>query len=117
MNGEEDPAAAYEQGDVLVAADPFGNAPRRPYLVISNESRPFQGEEYLVAGITTTDREEAIPLSGAYEQGTLNRESYVAPWAVLTIRHEHVTKRVAVVSEGVVEETVEAITGYVTPRR
>lgn len=50
---------SFGQGDVVVAADPFGHATRRPYLVVSNDGRPFQGEDYLVAGITTTEREAA----------------------------------------------------------
>lgn len=106
---------SYGQGDVVVAADPFGHAPRRPYLVVSNQTRPFQGEEYLVAGITTTDRGDAVPLAGEFDDGGLQRESYVAPWTVLTIRNDHVSKRVAVASERVVAETASSIAGYVEP--
>lgn len=103
----------YGQGDVVVAADPFGHAPRRPYLVVSNARRPFQGEDYLVAGITTTEREDAIPLAGEFDRGRLDRESHVSPWTVLTIRHEHVSKRVAVVSNRVVQAAGEAVSEYV----
>ena len=103
----------FGQGDVVVAADPFGHAPRRPYLVVSNRSRPFQGEDYLVAGITTAEREEAIPLEGGFEAGGLDRESYVSPWTVLTIRDDHVSKRVAVVSDRVVSDTADSIAKYV----
>lgn len=103
---------SFGQGDVLVAADPFGHTPRRPYLVVSNEHRPFHGEEYLVAGITTTEREDALPLVDALDAGTLDRESYVSPWTVLTIRHETVTKRIAVASRQAVAETVDAIGNY-----
>lgn len=102
----------YGQGDVVVASDPFGHAPRRPYLVVSNESRPFHGEDYLVTGITTREREEAIPLTGEFDSGSLDRESYVSPWTVLTIRHDHVSKRVAVTSERVVAEVARAIASY-----
>lgn len=104
---------SYGQGDVVVAADPFGHAPRRPCLVVSNDSRPFHGEDYLVAGITTVSREEAIPLAGEFEAGSLARESHVSPWTVLTIRHDHVSKRVAVASERVVAETARSIARYV----
>lgn len=106
---------SYGQGDVVVAADPFGHAPRRPYLVVSNDARPFQGEDYLVAGITTTERPEAIPLSGDFDLGRLNRASYVSPWTVLTVRNDHVSKRVAVVSERVVTAAAASITNYVQP--
>lgn len=106
---------SYGQGDVVVATDPFGHTPRRPYLVVSNGSRPFQGEDYLVAGITTTQREEAIPLAGEFDEGRLDRESYVSPWTVLTIRSDHVSKRVAGVSNAVVTETASSIANYVEP--
>ena len=106
---------SYGQGDVVVASDPFGHAPRRPYLVVSNASRPFQGEDYLVSGITTTRREGAIPLEDEFDAGGLDRESYVSPWTVLTIRGDHVSKRVAVVSDQVVADTARSITSYVEP--
>lgn len=104
---------SFGQGDVVVAGDPFGRSPRRPYLVVSNERRPFRGEDYLVAGITTTEREDAVPLADGLGVGDLDRESYVSPWTVLTIRHTNVTKRIAVVTREVVIETVEAIGTYV----
>lgn len=106
---------SYGQGDVVVAADPFGHAPRRPYLVVSNVARPFQGEDYLVAGITTTEREEAIPLADEFDAGGLDRESYVSPWTVLTLRNDHVSKRVAVVTRAVLTETARSIAKYVEP--
>lgn len=104
---------SYGQGDVVVAADPFGPAPWRPYLVISNESRPFQSEDYLVAGVTSTERDDAIPLDGEFEAGGLDRTSFVSPWTALTIRHDHVSKRVAVTSERVVRETATCVATYV----
>ena len=106
---------SYHQGDVVVAADPFGYAPTRPYLVVSNDGRPFQGEDYLVVGITTSERSAAIPLAGEFQTGRLNRRSYVSPGVVLTIRDDHVEKRVAVASPAVVSETAASIAGYVEP--
>lgn len=43
---------AYAQGSIVVADDPFGNTPKRPYLIVSNTDHPFHGEEYIAAGIT-----------------------------------------------------------------
>ena len=78
--------------------------------MVSNDSRPCQGADDLVAGVTATDRAAAIPLAGR-----LARRSYVSPWVVVTVRGEHVSTRVAVVPEHVVERAVEAIAGYVEP--
>lgn len=40
---------AYSQGAIVIAEDPFGNAPKRPYLILSNDTVPFHGEEYIAA--------------------------------------------------------------------
>jgi len=45
----------YRRGTVVVASDPFGNTPRRPYLIVSDESHPFTGEQYIGAGISTKE--------------------------------------------------------------
>lgn len=103
------------QGDVVVAADPFGHTPRRPYLVVSNATRPFQGADYLVAGITTTERVDGNRLADEFDVGGLDRESSVSPWTVLTLRNDHVSKRVAVASTRVVEEAARSIVRYVEP--
>ncbi len=41
-----------KRGSVVVAADPYGNTSRRPYLIVSDESHPFAGEQYIAAGIS-----------------------------------------------------------------
>lgn len=72
---------AYSQGAIVVADDPFGNNPRRPYLLLSNSRVPFHGQEYIAAVITTTSRSDAIELTGQrFERGSLPRTSYVSPW-------------------------------------
>ena len=53
---------AYSRGDVLWHSAPFREG-GRPYVVLSDEHHPFYGEEYLVAGVTTTERDGAIELT------------------------------------------------------
>ena len=49
----------YAQGSIVIADNPF--APGfRPFLVVSNSSRPYQGEEYTTAIVTTTERDTAV---------------------------------------------------------
>lgn len=43
---------AYAQGSVMLAPASFKGG-LRPYLVLSNVDRPFFGEEYTVAVVTT----------------------------------------------------------------
>lgn len=104
-----------DRGDVVVATDPFGYTGSRPYLLVSADDHPFHGDEYLAAAITTTERDAAIALSGEYEAGELPRESFVSPWAVVTLKERVVDKRVASVSTAVVEAVGRAICSYVTP--
>ena len=54
---------AFPQGAIVIAEDPFGNAPKRPYLILSNDHLPFYGQEYVAVAITTTSRTEAIELT------------------------------------------------------
>jgi len=75
---------AYPQSAIVITEDPFGNTPKRPYLIISNDHVPFYGQEYIAVVITTTARTEAIELTtNRFETGRLPRTSYVSPWSVL----------------------------------
>lgn len=104
---------AYSQGAVVVAEDPFGTAPRRPYLVVSNGRTPFHGEEYIAAAVTTTARDEAIELTDErFERGELSRRSYVSPWAVVTLKDRMITKQPAETTTGVVDEIRQAVDAY-----
>jgi hypothetical protein len=58
--------------------------------------------------------DEAIEIEAAdYSEGALSRRSYVAPWAVVSLRREHIEKRVAQLSSDVVAETTTALGEYV----
>jgi hypothetical protein len=65
--------------------DPFGNTPRRPYLILSDQSHPFAGSQYIAVGITTTEYDESIPLADSFVRGSLDRESLVSPGAVVSL--------------------------------
>lgn len=104
---------AHSQGAVVVGTDPFGGNQTRPYLVLSNSTHPFHGEEYLAALVTTTERNTAVPLAGEYVEGRLPYESYVNPWNLLTLKNTAVEKRVAQASDTVVATTVDELTGCV----
>lgn len=87
---------AYSQSAIVVAEDPFGNTPKRPYLILSNDQVPFHGEEYVAAVITTTGRPAAVELTDdRFERGRLPRTSYVSPWSVLTLKDWMITKQPA----------------------
>lgn len=105
----------YEQGRVVVATDPFGRGRHRPWIVVSNATHPFDDEECLAAAVTTTTRERAVALSGAFVEGGLPQVSYASPWAVMTLKHDSITHTTGRVSKGILVELARGIEGYVTP--
>lgn len=97
---------AYAQGSVVIAPATFKSG-RRPYLVVSNEQRPFFGDRYTVAVITSTERETAVRLAEPdLESGALKTyPSYVSPWSLHVFPEREITKRVAQVDI----ETMETV--------
>ncbi|SFS67914.1 hypothetical protein [Halostagnicola kamekurae] len=61
----------HDRGVIVVASDPYGNTPRRPYLLVSDETHPFAGRQYIALGITTSEYADTRSLEGAFEAGTL----------------------------------------------
>lgn len=104
----------HERGDVVVAADPFGQTPRRPYLVVSDDRHPFADRQCIALGVTTKSYEGNIPLSGAFEVGRLDRESYVSPWAVVSLTDTEIDRAVARVSQELVAEAASRLASYVS---
>ncbi len=107
---------AYAQGSVVLAPASFRGG-RRPYLVVSNEDRPFFGEEYTVAVITTQGRDAAVELTAeSFEAGRLDRyPSYVNPWSLHVFRHDDIDRRVGQLDRTVVADVAERINDYVRP--
>lgn len=87
---------AYAQGSVVLAPATFKSGVR-PYLVVSNRNRPFFGDRYTVAVITSTQRESAVELTAAsLVAGELKTyPSYVSPWSLHVFPHQEIVKRVA----------------------
>lgn len=106
----------YTQGSIVVARAPFRGG-RRPYLVVSNDRRPFQGEEYTVATVTTTARSAAIEIAAAdLAEGQLARHpSYVNPWSLHVVQHDGIEKRIAHVGGDRLRDVTEAVRTFVEP--
>jgi hypothetical protein len=91
----------FQRGSVVVASDPYGHTPRRPYLILSDETHPFAGEQYIAVGITTKEYAPSIPLEGRFVEGALSELSFVSPWAVVSLRETDVERAVAIVDQTV----------------
>jgi len=107
---------AYSQGAIVIAEDPFGNTPKRPYLILSNDHVPFYGEGYIAAVITTTARTEAVELiKNKFKRGRLPRTSYVSPWSVLTLKDWMITKQPAEATDATVDAVRQELDTYLQP--
>lgn len=101
---------AYAQGSVVLAPATFKSGVR-PYLVVSNEQRPFFGDRYTVAVVTSTERELAVPLTeDALAEGWLETyPSYVSPWSLHVVPHGEISKRVAQVDTATMATVADRI--------
>ena len=102
-----------QRGSVVVAADPYGNTPRRPYLIVSDESHPFAGEQYIAAGITTKECPPSISLEGMFVEGGLTEQSFVSPWAVVSLRESDIERAVAIVDELLTRDVAKRLAQFV----
>ena len=80
------------RGTVVTATDPFGETPIRPFVVASDATtgHPFPENECVGIVVTATQRERAIPISAAFDEGGLPRESFASPWNPVTLKEEMV---------------------------
>jgi mRNA-degrading endonuclease toxin of MazEF toxin-antitoxin module len=103
-----------KQGEVIIGPDFIGGNNRRPFVVISNDEHPFSGEECLVVLVTTTEREEAVPLPEEnFDSGKLPKESYASPWTITTLKTNVIEKKVGELNSQTLEEIADKITEYI----
>lgn len=102
-----------ERGHVVEGPDLFGPHSHRPYVRVSDETHPFEGEEALYATVTTTRRTAAIRLTAdTFASGGLPRESYANPWTIATIKHADVAGVEGRLTEDVTDRIARATAGY-----
>lgn len=107
---------AFDQGHVVWHDGLFRDS-GRPWFVLSDDRHPFHGEEYLVAGITTTRRARALELDqNAWLVGSLPGTSYVSPWFLTTLNHSAIDRGVGMVTDETVESVVEETISYIEHR-
>jgi hypothetical protein len=105
-----------ERGHVVLAPDPFKAADdtTRPWVVVNNESHPFDNQQYVVMGLTTqTWYDERIPLDEPdYEHRTAPRECSIVPHAVASIEPVLISDYVCRIRDAPLDRAVETLVGY-----
>jgi mRNA-degrading endonuclease toxin of MazEF toxin-antitoxin module len=107
---------AYAQGSIVLVENPYADG-LRPVMIVSNDERPYQGKQYTVAIVTTTERSEAVQLAGDdLTEGSLNADpSFVNPWSVHEFEHVEIDRRVAQASDDVIRAVGGGVARYVEP--
>jgi len=79
----------FQRADVVKHPAPFKQPPNhRFFVILSDSSHPFHGEEYAVTALTSTKRPEAIELDDSdWRFGGPAGDSYASPWYLFTIKH------------------------------
>lgn len=104
----------YDRGAVVKGPDLFGGYDHRPYVCLSDDTHPFDGEESTYAAVTTTRRAAAIPLTDAdFVSGGLPHESYVNPWTVTSIRHADIVDVEGHLTDDALEKIAREAADYI----
>ncbi|WP_239640831.1 hypothetical protein [Haloferax sulfurifontis] len=104
-----------ERGDVVRSSDPFkiGTGRQRPWLIVDNETHPFDGEQYIAVAISTKAYDDSLALSAdVWETGGVPRAPYVSPWAVHSPRSEDFVAWQGRVTDAFVEQVVAKLETY-----
>lgn len=97
---------AFKRGDVIWHPAPYKDDPDagRPFVVLSDDSHPFYGVEYVVAALTTVSRPEALQLTEVdWIRGGTPRDSYVSPWYVMALKHANFKTGIGTLRESIVD--------------
>lgn len=106
-------SVSYSRGDVVWSEAPFSSRLSRPWLIVSNDSHPFDFEEVICLMLTTTSRENAIEITDdVIVDGGFPTQSYINPWVPLTMKRATLNERQATLTDSLVDEAVDELTKY-----
>lgn len=106
----------FDPGDVVYGADPFkGSDYARPWLVISNATHPFQGNQYIVLALTTRTWHEGLLsiTDSQWIDGGTPDPSRVVPWSVETLDESDIDHWQGTVTASLVDEAVDELETFV----
>ena len=111
---------SFEAGDVFWAPDPYttGGNPR-PWLVLTAETLPYAGEEYVCTGLTLSDLHANVEVTDTdwVAGNDPSSTSYCSPWVLATVKHDAVAGPQGYVTDEftrrIVRRSVEYLTGDV----
>jgi hypothetical protein len=80
---------------------------------VSDTSHPFSAEECIVVGMTTRKHPDGIAVpDGAWIRGGSEKDVYVSPWYVTTIKHRDLDNQQGELADALVGDAIEALHDY-----
>jgi mRNA-degrading endonuclease toxin of MazEF toxin-antitoxin module len=106
---------AVSHREVWWGPAPYKSSPAyRPWLVVSDTSHPFSDEESIVVAMTTQNHPDGIAVPNeAWVQGGSEKEAYVSPWYVTTIKQRDLDNQQGKLTDSLVADVVETLHGYI----
>ena len=108
---------AYTPGEVWwgPALHKSGTA-YRPWLIVSGPEHPFSHTECIVIAMTTQQHSAGIPVpDNAWIRGGSNREAYISPWYVTTMKHRDFDRQQGELEQHIVAAAVDELHEYTAP--
>lgn len=105
----------YQRGDVVEVGDPFNeDNPTRPFVIVSTDSHPFHGEQYVAMTLTTrTWYDGIVSLSDEdFLEGEVPKDSSIVPWGLVSPDHADVLDRFGRLESEPVDEAVDRLQRY-----
>jgi PemK-like protein. len=102
------------QGEVWWGPAPQKASPAyRPWLVVSETSHPFASEECITVALTTQNHSASIPVPDtAWIRGGSQKDAFVSPWYVTTIKHRDFDSQQGTLSKSLVAAVIDALHRY-----
>lgn len=106
----------YPHGAVVLRTDPYKPG-KRPFLVVSDDTRPYYGNDYTLALMTSQSHGKSIAVKQSdVRDGRLKTyPSYVKPWALHETEHGTIDRQVARVSNDLLREVADAARDLMHP--
>ena len=116
MTGQVPAFDDFERGHVVLAPDPFksDDDATRPWVVVNDESHPFDKRQYVVMALTTrTWYDERITFEESlYRHRRAPRDSSIVPHAVASLRPALMTDYVCRIRDEPLDRAVEMLREY-----
>jgi mRNA-degrading endonuclease toxin of MazEF toxin-antitoxin module len=105
---------AHDWGEVWWGPAPHKSGPAyRPWVIVSDSTRPFAHTECIALALTTQRHSGGIEITDSdWVRGGSNRTSYISPWYVVTIKYSDFDRQQGTLKEFTVADAVEDLHQY-----